>query len=1300
MNRDTTKLRIIQYNVGRRYEVMAELLRLPETQHVDIIAIQEPWINPHNGNTHNPARNLFHTVLPDTEGRPRVCFYINRWIDIRKLKIHKYASGDIISVLVETETPIVIHNIYNPHTDGSPPNPRYRGIPGNSIIPFIDQALRVYQMHEQVTVGDFNLQHQDWTGQEERASHANQTTCLKETFQQKGLEQCVPVGTVTRPPDRIDGVGTTIDLVWATEGVRHMLHHCGIQHNMDCDSDHLPIETIINATTPQRPDETRRNYAAMDVQKLRSSIEQNLPRHSSMRTQAQLDTQTERIATAIAQAIDLATPQVRIHNTYTRREYSREAAAAIRNVKKTRRKWQAQRDEESRQEYKAAKRQKANKIAKSNRDHHRERVAQVDSPEALWKLAKWVKNRDNTKPVFTPNIEYQGKTLQGWRQKAEAFAETFFPPPPEVDLSDTWHFEYPQPVPCPEIAEEEVNEAIRLSAGDKAPGPDQTPNRVLKAVVDIISKPLQELFNACLRIQHCPQHFKHSTTVVIQKPGKPSYRGTKAYRPIALMNTVGKVLDSIIARRLQYYAEQYHLLPRNHTGGRKATSSEHALHLLMEKIHEAWRSNKVASLLLLDVTGAFDNVSHERLTHNLRKRHIHPTITGWIGSYLRDRTTEIRLSEGTTEPIPANTGIPQGSPLSPILYLFYNADLLDIGGPDDLVTGYIDDTSILVTGDTKTGNTETLRKIHEKAAEWARRTGSVFAPQKYEMVHFAKGKKDLEPEAPLDLPTARVQPSKTARLLGVILDKKLSGLPHAERLRERATISIRGMQAIAGSTWGITLQQGVQLYKATILPKITYASSAWFRSNPEHGHKITTEKTLTILQSIQKDALRVATGAWKTTALAAMEIETDTMPIDLYLRQRNETALHRIMGSPMYSSIAANRAAVPTSRKTKMSPLQSLEELHLDANRITGQAQEEVEPMYTNTTSPWWEPPETHMADTKEGAIRLHRARARRMRKRATHALIYTDGSEIQSHVGAAAWCPGAGRKKARYLGNNTQSTVYSAELAGLELALQIAQELNGCDGATIFTDNQAAIQALAHPSISSGQYITHRVIQEMERARRKGIKVTIQWTPSHKGIPGNEEVDLIAKQAAGWDPDKKTVRPELRAPSYHIYTLRAAKKRMGKKRTREEWEKRWQSHPHGRTYYPYAPTPHKSHLAAHGDRKKALSSVIIQMKTGKIGLNSYLHGIRPDKATTDRCRGCLVHRETIHHVLIDCPSYRVDRRKYWREGAPHSLREIFTDTQKTVTAAKLMLSLALLHQFSRVNRRTLATPERTPSQN
>jgi hypothetical protein len=71
-----------------------------------------------------------------------------------------------------------------------------------------------------------------------------------------------------------------------------------------------------------------------------------------------------------------------------------------------------------------------------------------------------------------------------------------------------------------------------------------------------------------------------------------------------------------------YLADQHNLLPKTHIGGQKMTSTEHAVHLLLEKIHKAWKRKEVATLLLLDISGVFDNVSHPRLLHNLRKRRI------------------------------------------------------------------------------------------------------------------------------------------------------------------------------------------------------------------------------------------------------------------------------------------------------------------------------------------------------------------------------------------------------------------------------------------------------------------------------------------------------------------------------------------------------------------------------------------------------------------------------------------------------------------------------------------------------
>ena len=124
--------------------------------------------------------------------------------------------------------------------------------------------------------------------------------------------------------------------------------------------------------------------------------------------------------------------------------------------------------------------------------------------------------------------------------------------------------------------------------------------------------------------------WKHSTTVVLRKPGKPRYDTPKAYRPIALLNTLGKLLTAIIAERLTYYTEKHALLPPTHFGGRPGRTTTDALHTLTYRIKDAWRKRQVVSVLFLDIEGAFPNAVNDRLEHNLKARKVPGKLVKFI----------------------------------------------------------------------------------------------------------------------------------------------------------------------------------------------------------------------------------------------------------------------------------------------------------------------------------------------------------------------------------------------------------------------------------------------------------------------------------------------------------------------------------------------------------------------------------------------------------------------------------------------------------------------------------------------
>jgi len=103
----------------------------------------------------------------------------------------------------------------------------------------------------------------------------------------------------------------------------------------------------------------------------------------------------------------------------------------------------------------------------------------------------------------------------------------------------------------------------------------------------------------------------------LENPESRTTKCPKAYRPIALLSTLAKVLTAIVAEDIGRLAELHQLLPKTHFGGRPGRSNIDAIHYLVQRIKEAWRKGKVVSILFLDVEGAFPNAVTDRLVHNL-----------------------------------------------------------------------------------------------------------------------------------------------------------------------------------------------------------------------------------------------------------------------------------------------------------------------------------------------------------------------------------------------------------------------------------------------------------------------------------------------------------------------------------------------------------------------------------------------------------------------------------------------------------------------------------------------------------
>ena len=141
------------------------------------------------------------------------------------------------------------------------------------------------------------------------------------------------------------------------------------------------------------------------------------------------------------------------------------------------------------------------------------------------------------------------------------------------------------------------------------------------------------LFQACVKQSYHLPAFKIASTIVMKKsPGKTDYFIPKGYQPIALLNTLGKALESIMAEKLTYLVDTFSLLPDIQMRTHHGKSTESAFELLTEQVHAVWGQsrNKIATLLSMNMSGVFDLISYWQLIHNLQKRKFSVCITKWV----------------------------------------------------------------------------------------------------------------------------------------------------------------------------------------------------------------------------------------------------------------------------------------------------------------------------------------------------------------------------------------------------------------------------------------------------------------------------------------------------------------------------------------------------------------------------------------------------------------------------------------------------------------------------------------------
>ena len=331
------------------------------------------------------------------------------------------------------------------------------------------------------------------------------------------------------------------------------------------------------------------------------------------------------------------------------------------------------------------------------------------------------------------------------------------------------------------------------------------------------------------------------------------------------------------------------MLPSTHFGGRPGRSTTDSLHLLETTIRHAWRQGKVVLALFLDIEGAFPNAVTDRLLHNMQTRRLLPEIVSYTQHLLQGRRTRLRFDDFNSEWFPITNGIGQGDPLSMILFIIYNSDLVDTANDSsELTLAFVDDTAFIAIGKDFQETHRILVNMLEREGggyQWSKDHNSKFETSKFALIDFSLNRSKECP--PIQVRGITIKPVPSHKFLGVILNQELRWQEQASYSLGKGTEYTMLMRRISGVSWGIPSKLTRQLYQAVVIPRVMYAASVWLR--PTHNRSLDTplRGSTGIARKVgrtQHSAAMTILGAMRTSPLDSLEVHSFLLPALLLIQ--------------------------------------------------------------------------------------------------------------------------------------------------------------------------------------------------------------------------------------------------------------------------------------------------------------------------------------------------------------------------------------------------------------------------------